>query len=221
MFQHAILDSLDLHFLPVKHPSGKCCLDIGRREDFREVFGHAGATASDDWNRYRLRHGPHQGDVESFALPVHVDAVQHDFSRTQCLDRLGHRDGTNIPRLAPALHGALVPAPPLAVGTGAGLVEFHRHMGRVNVRLGRRVHMLRVDGYHDRLDPVHARDLLNGRVTGFCTFRGHVVFGSVHGVAAQADLDREREKYSVNEQRAPSTRPAKKEPRTLSAPARK
>ena len=80
----------------------------------REVLGLAGSAAGDDGDGDRVRHRPHELQVEALLGAVVVDAVQQDLARPQGLDRLGQLDRADVAPLPPALHRALPPAVLLA-----------------------------------------------------------------------------------------------------------
>ena len=94
--------------------------------------------------------------VEPFALPVHVDAVEHDLARSEALRGAGDGDRAYVAGLPAALDGALVPAELLAVRSLLGLVELDDLVEFVIYVVWRvDVDTLGIDRYHHGLDAVY------------------------------------------------------------------
>mmetsp|Transcript_38416 Transcript_38416/g.115118 ORF Transcript_38416/g.115118 Transcript_38416/m.115118 type:complete len:473 (-) Transcript_38416:577-1995(-) len=149
----------------MEHPRRQRRLDVRLLKDVREMLRLTGAAAGNDGDGNGVADGLHEGVIETVALTVHIDAIEHDLAGAERFGRSRHGHGADIAGLPSSLDGALIPAVSFSVRTGLTLVQFHdRVLGVVPLLLGVQVHPPRIDRYDHGLHPVHRRYGLDGRL---------------------------------------------------------
>jgi len=115
-----LFDITDGNFPAVKNTGRQGRFRLGGREDFMEVFDPAGAGRGNNRDAHRGSHGVDQFDVKARIGAVTIDTVEQDLSGTQLFADPGQGDRVQIPPLAAAFDGALIPAVALTAGPGLG-----------------------------------------------------------------------------------------------------
>ena len=93
-----ILHLCDLDFISMENSRRECSRHVRFEEDLGEMFGSSRATRCNERQAQRGLRGDDEGDVVAAALPIHVDAVQHDFACAEvltCLGEIMHLDFLN------------------------------------------------------------------------------------------------------------------------------
>jgi len=104
----------------MKDTCSKSSLNRCIEKNISEMLFFAGAATGDDGYRNGVAYSFHQCVVESLALAVHVDAIEHDFASSECLACFGEGYSANVCGLSSAFDSALIPAVLFVVGSSLG-----------------------------------------------------------------------------------------------------